>query len=328
MVRHAHHPERSRGTNSNVQNSNFQKVSNFDIRISNFLRRRFMGKIRVKTLGIEGLEEEQKKEARLASEAKRAKKRKEKKKTVKAPGLKGGERVAMVGPSEEELTKLEVTQAPETPKLEEQKPKKAATKKISKKARSSRYKSVRLLVEQKLYPLLEALELLKKLKTANFDETVELHANTIGTGISGNLVLPHGTGKKTRVAIASEELIGSIEKGKIDFDVLLATPEMMPKIAKVAKFLGPRGLMPNPKNGTITPNPEELAKKYEDGQISFKTEAKAPIIHLVVGKLSFSEKDLSENIKAIIAAIQPSKIKNITLKSTMSPGIKIDLQTI
>lgn len=285
-----------------------------------------MGKIRVKTLGIEGLEEEQKKEA---------KKRKEKKRMAKAPGLKGGERVVAVGPTEEELSHLPDGQEKTQPQ-EEARPEATKTSTEEKKEksrrpslkRSKRYKSGRLLVEQKLYPLPEALELLKKLKTAKFDETVELHVNTFETGISGNLVLPHGTGKKTRVVIASEKLIESIEKGKIDFDVLLSTPEMMSKIAKVAKFLGPRGLMPNPKNGTITPNPEALAKKYENGQISFKTEAKVPIIHLVVGKLSFSEKDLSENIKAIIAVIQSSKIRNVTLKSTMSPGIKLDFTKI
>ncbi|MBI2190183.1 MAG: 50S ribosomal protein L1 [Candidatus Levybacteria bacterium] len=202
--------------------------------------------------------------------------------------------------------------------------------------RSRRYQTVAGLVEKnKLYPINEALSLLAKLKTARFDETVELHINTIENGISGTLTLPHGTGKKTRVAIADpstssgqvqlDELLKKIEKGKIDFDVLLATPDVMPKLAKVAKFLGPRGLMPNPKNGTITDKPAEAAKKYEGGQTSFKTESKTPIIHLSLGKISFGEKKLMENIVAVLKALPSQKVKNATLKLTMSPGIKIKL---
>ncbi len=99
----------------------------------------------------------------------------------------------------------------------------------------------------------------------------------------------------------------------------------MSKLAKVARILGPRGLMPNPKNGTITPKPQEVAKKFQGGQINFKTESKFPILHLTVGKISFGEKKLSENIQSALSAIQTKNIKNITLKSTMSPGIKLDL---
>ena len=98
---------------------------------------------------------------------------------------------------------------------------------------------------------------------------------------------------------------------------------MMVKLAKVAKILGPRGLMPNPKNGTIAAKPEEVAKKFEGGQLNYKTEAKAPIIHLTVGKMSFGPEKLTENIEAFIAAIKKPNIVNVTLKSTMSPGLKI-----
>lgn len=283
-----------------------------------------MGKIRVKTLGIEELEEKQKKEL---------KKRKEKKKMAKAPGLKGGERVVAVGPSEEELAKIATTEGTEeiTEATVREQRGTVVARKVSKqrtkpsRKRSPRYLTAKTLVEKKPYPLPEALELLKKLKTAKFDETVELHINTNGAGISGSLTLPHGSGKKLRVAVADDKLIAEIEKGKIDFDVLLARPAMMPKLAKVAKFLGPKGLMPNPKNGTITDKPEDLAKKYEGGQISFRTESKAPIIHLTVGKLSFENQKLLENIKTVLSAVQASRIKNVTLKSTMSPGIKIEL---
>ena len=276
-----------------------------------------MGKIRVKTLGSEELEEQQKK---------KRKEQKEQKKLVKIAGMKGGERVVAVGPTEEELEKLSETDKPKTEKqaTEDRKPK-TDNRKIQARKRSWRYKeAVVLFNSTRVYPLAEALELLPKLKLSKFDEAVELHINTVENGISGNLTLPHGTGKKTRVAIADDKLIVEIEKGKIAFDVLVATPQMMPKLAKVAKVLGPRGLMPNPKSGTITDKPEELVKKYEGGQMRFKTETKAPVIHLTVGKLSFGEKKLSENIKTVFSVIQTAKIKKAVLKSTMSPGIKID----
>jgi len=307
-------------------------------------RKEFMGKIRVKTLGIEEAEKKQKQEA---------KKKAENKKLVK--GAKGGERIVAVGPSDEELAKLEspviVSEAKSdlakakqsqdgiaassrsvdmnmTPRNDKVRKGKVSKSKraVSKRSRSKNYQAVAKLVDRnKTYPLLDALILLKKLKTAKFDETVELHINTLGNKITATATLPHGTGKKTRVAIADDKIIENVAKGKIDFDILLAEPSIMPKLARVAKFLGPRGLMPNPKNGTITTNPKELAKKYEGGQVTFKTESKAPIMHVAVGKLSFGEKKLSQNIQAVFAAVKPESIKNVTLKSTMSPGIKIQL---
>jgi large subunit ribosomal protein L1 len=167
--------------------------------------------------------------------------------------------------------------------------------------------------------------MLEKLKRSKFDETVELHINTIETGVSGNTTLPHGTGKQIRVAIADDDLLAKVAAGKIDFDVLLANPTMMPKLARVAKILGPRGLMPNPKNATLVKDPEKAIEAFKKGQMNFKTEAKAPIMHLTVGKMSFGSKKLSENIETLIDAIKKEKIRNVTLKSTMSPGIKIQL---
>ncbi|OGH38090.1 MAG: hypothetical protein A3B44_04170 [Candidatus Levybacteria bacterium RIFCSPLOWO2_01_FULL_38_21] len=193
-----------------------------------------------------------------------------------------------------------------------------------------------MLDRSKVYSLSEALMLLVKFQKTKFDETVELHLNTVRTGISASLTFPHGTGKKTKVAIADDPsassgqvkldtLINKIDSGNIDFDILIAHPNAMPKLAKLAKILGPKGLMPNPKNGTITQNPQDLIKKYEAGQISFKTEAKTPLIHLSVGKVSFGEKKLKENIDAILQAVKPENIQKIVLKSTMSPGIKIKM---
>lgn len=272
-----------------------------------------MGKIRVKAFGDEEQEQQQKNED---------KKRQESKKTAKAPGMKGGERIASVGPSEEELAAIEIPEDKTTEtKVEEKLHKKI--EKPQKAFHSQKYFNLTQLIDKaKIYTLNEALELLQKLQRGTTDETVELHLNTVSAGISGNVTLPHGTGKKTKVAIADDALIAEIEKGKIDFDILLAEPSIMAKLAKVAKVLGPKGLMPNPKNGTITSNPAEVAKKYEGGQVNFKTE-KAPIIHLVVGKMSFGPAKLSQNIEALIAAIKKSNIVNVTLKSTMSPGLKI-----
>jgi len=151
--------------------------------------------------------------------------------------------------------------------------------------------------------------------------------------LMGSVTLPHGTGKQMNVVIISpakdpvtaDALIKEIESGKISFDVLLATPDAMPKLAKVARILGPKGLMPNPKNGTVTTKPEEAAEKYKGGQVNFKTEAKLPIMHLAVGKVSFGKSKLEENIATAIAAVQTKNIKKVTLKSTMSAGIRVQI---
>ncbi len=259
-----------------------------------------MGKIRVKTLGDEEAEKKQQEELKKKKEAKIAE--------AKAAAS------SSVKPTEEQG--------------EENKPK-AKKEKFQKEAKafhSQKYTDLSASIDKKkTYSLLEGLSLLEKLQRGKFDETVELHLNTVSTGISGNVTLPNGTGKKTRVAIANDALIADVEKGIINFDVLVAEPSVMPKLAKVARVLGPRGLMPNPKNGTISTKPEEIVKKYEGGQVSFKTEAKFPILHLTVGKVSFGPKKLEENIDTLVKAVKKTNIRNATLKSTMSPGIKVQL---
>lgn len=275
-----------------------------------------MGKIRVKTFGDEELEKKEKEKRERKKEAKKA------------------EKSAVTKTTNQQETKNEaeeITAEPETgvkeEKVEAPQPKKEKKEKFQKKQKafhSTQYLSLTEKVEKdKVYPLNDALELLEKLQRGKFDETVELHINTLTSGISGNVTLPHGTGKKTKVAVATDALIAEIEKGIINFDILVSEPQMMAKLAKVAKVLGPRGLMPNPKNGTITDKPEELIKKYEGGQINFKTEGKAPLLHLTVGKMSFGPKKLAENIEGILKAVKKTNIVNATLKSTMSPGIKI-----
>jgi len=271
-----------------------------------------MGKIRVNTIGDESLEQKQKVKAEKRREAKSAGKTEEKKSDV----------IPDAGVQNPELSSSE--------KVKE--PKKKIQKKSEPKVRSPRYLTSKKNIDQtRQYPLGDALDLLSRMQTAKFDETVELHINTLEKNVSGNVTLPYGTGKQTKVAIiapnkdaqAADELLKKIESGKIDFDVLIATPDAMPKLAKVAKILGPRGLMPNPKIGTVTAKPEELAEKYKGGQIAFKTEAKAPIIHVSVGKVSFGKEKLSENVKTFLDAIEKSKIKNAYIKSTMSPSLKL-----
>ncbi len=277
-----------------------------------------MGKIRVKVIGDEEAEMKQKKDAQ-----KRAHQR----------ALEQSDSAQ----AEAKATEKTVTTADNSEEKAEEKKKVVTKKTVMKNDRSTKYKEVAQHVDRgTIYKLSDAVSLLPKLTIAKFDETVELHINTTDKGISGQMVLPHGTGKDTRVAIinpnadaaAADALIESIESGKINFDVLIATPDAMPRLARVARVLGPRGLMPNPKNGTVTPNPEEVAKKFAGGQINYKTESKFPILHLVVGKVSFGDKKLEENITTAIKTVQTKNIKNVTLKSTMSPGIKIDASTI
>lgn len=283
----------------------------------------------MRTLGDESLESKQKE---------KSKQKAHEKKMVK--GGKGGERIVAVGPSEEELKAVILRSALQNEESQTDKPKtdpsaplraskrkaKTTYKKENKAPHSKSYQLIAKTVDRnKKYSLNEGLGLLEKLKRSKFDETVELHINTIETGLSGNITLPHGTGKRIRVAIADDDLLAQVQKGKIDFDILLAAPAMMPKLARVAKILGPKGLMPNPKNATLVKDPEKAAENFKKGQVNFRTEAKTPIMHLTVGKISFGAKKLSENIQTLIEAIKKDKIRNVTLKSTMSPGIKIDL---
>lgn len=279
-----------------------------------------MGKIRVKVLGDEEAEKKQKDKAEKRAEAKEARHSGEEQRDDSGISLDAAD----PGMTEDSI--------PEAPK------KKVVIKKTSKeKTHSTKYSTAAKLVNSDTtYKLSEAVTLLPKLTIAKFDETVELHINTTDKGISGQMTLPHGTGKQVRVVImnpsedaaSADELVKKIEGGTIDFDVLIATPDAMPRLARVARVLGPRGLMPNPKNGTVTPKPEEAAKKFAGGQMNYKTEAKFPILHLVVGKVSFGEQKLEENIKTALKTVKTQNIRNVTLKSTMSPGIKVDIAGI
>jgi len=296
-----------------------------------------MGKIRITQIGGTGEEEKREKRKVQREEKKKregAGKKDKKQEKIHLTGMKGGERVKTVGAdSEEELEKLiklsrEVERdQDEGIKIEEEEKKAKKKKKI--RVRGKNYQSSLLKLDaSKQYDINEAVPLLRKISYAKFDETVEVHINTTETGLRGKVNLPHGTGKKVRVMVADEsnvdDIVKKISEGKIDFDALVAHPKAVPKLAKVAKFLGPRGLMPNPKTGTISEKPDQVAKKLEAGELNWKTESQeVPVIHQAIGKLSFKDDQIVANYQSLIKSVDAKKIGKVTLKSTMSPGIKI-----
>ena len=211
----------------------------------------------------------------------------------------------------------------------------------------------------KIYEPLEAIKILKKNSYVKFQETLDVAINLgIDTkktdqNIRGMLSLPKGTGKNIRVAVmakgdkaseakdAGAELVGDsdladkISSGKIDFDLLIATPDMMSSIGKIAKILGPKGLMPNPKLGTVTEDVKTAVTNAKAGQVKFRND-KAGIVHAGIGKLSFNEQDLIENLKVFYSSINKSKpeavkasfIKKITIASTMGVGLEINVASL
>lgn len=198
------------------------------------------------------------------------------------------------------------------------------TKERVKHGRSKRYQEAKKLVDKThQYSTKEAVKLLKKVSTVKFDASVELHLNLSTDKLSGELELPHGSGKTQKVEIANDKTIAKLNDGVIDFDVLIAEPKMMPKLAKYAKLLGPKGLMPNPKSGTISDQPEAIAKKLAEGTTRYKSEPKAPLMHLVIGKLSFKDNQLEENIEKTLKTILPSNITSAFICSSMSPSVRL-----
>ena len=203
---------------------------------------------------------------------------------------------------------------------------KKAKVKVQKHFHGKKYHAVRAQLDKtKLYEVVDAIELVKKLSYSKFVGSVEAHIAVREVGSSIDLSLPHSTGKSVKVAIVDKDLLAEIEAGNMDFDVLLATPDFMPKLAKLARVLGPKGLMPNPKNGTLTPNPELKKEALEAGAFTLKTEKKAPLMHLVIGKTDMDSKELVANLKAIIKALK-GKVLKISIAASMSPGIKVNCE--
>lgn len=281
-----------------------------------------MGKVKTRFLGLEDIEKQQKQEQKKKKHSKEAKKK------VHLAGMKGGERTVTVEADEESLAKMEKAQkaAEETPEPVKNEKKKA--KKVAKaRVRGKKYQQAKKSVNRdEKMNLTKAIDLLKKIKYANFDESVELHLNTVKERLKGEVQLPHSIGKTVRIKIVDDELLDQIAQGKIDFDVLVTHPSYMPKLAKLAKILGPKGLMPNPKTGTISDKPEEVAKKFARGALRWKSEPKAPLIHLMVGKISYEPKKLTENVQTLINSVGRQNLKAVYIKTTMSPAIMLDIE--
>jgi len=220
-----------------------------------------------------------------------------------------------------------------------------------------KYNSVKELIDNtKKYSLQEAVELVKKASYTKFDGTVEAHIQTNANpkyndqNLRWTVVLPHGTGKTVKVAafvsddkieeakaagadiVGNVELIQEIEKGNINFDVLVTTPEMMRDLAKVARILWPKGLMPSPKAGTVTPKLTDTISEIKKGRVEFKLD-KGGVVHVGIGKVSFDNEKLEENLKALIDALNSNKpagvkgklIKKVNIAPTMGPSVQVDI---
>ncbi|MEL6284767.1 MAG: 50S ribosomal protein L1 [Pseudomonadota bacterium] len=223
-------------------------------------------------------------------------------------------------------------------------------------AQGKRFRAAREKVDiEKIYPLDEAISMVKSNATAKFDETVEIAVN-LGVDpkyadqmVRGMVSLPSGTGKAVRVAVfardakadeardagadivGAEDLMEQIQGGMMDFDRVIASPDMMSIVGRLGKVLGPRGLMPNPKVGTVTPNVGQAVKDAKGGSVEFRVE-KQGIIHAGIGKASFSEDAIKANVKAFVGALMKAKpsgakgtyVKKLALSSTMGPGVQLD----
>ncbi len=279
-----------------------------------------MGKKRMAVLGSEN-----ETQVKAKSDVKREQKKLREGKTAKAPGLGGGQRV--VDTAEESLRELEVIKA-----KQQEAESTAAEGELKPKAKPARVRSKNYQVAnakvnpETTYSVADGLKLLREVTYSPTNDTVELHLTLKEKGFAREVNLPFATGKVRKVAVVDDAIVKDIEAGKINFDVLIASPADMPKLVKLAKVLGPKGLMPNPKNGTLVDNPATAAKKLAGSNlISVRTEKDAPIVHTVAGKLSMDNDQLSKNIQAIMDVLPAGKTAKVVLKSTMSPAIKLNL---
>jgi large subunit ribosomal protein L1 len=270
---------------------------------------------------------------------------KEEKSTAKA----GKRSAKSLKEAEEKAAKEErkAQAADETAEAETKQPVKPARSRLERQGKNFR-KAAEQVEKDKAYSLGEALELATKTSPVKFDATVELHVNLnvdprhADQNIRDNLVLPAGTGKTVRVAVFADDkidgadisgvetLLKQLEKGTLDFDILIATPANMPKLGKYARVLGPRGLMPNPKSGTVTTDLAKAVAEAKAGRVEYRVDSTG-IVHLGIGKVSFGKTKLEENARAVFASIKSNKpssvkgtyVKTIHIATTMGPAITV-----
>jgi large subunit ribosomal protein L1 len=212
-----------------------------------------------------------------------------------------------------------------------QKAEEVVTEKVEKtekkaKIRGKKYREAKAKIDiNKYYPLKDAVKLAKETSLSKFDGKIEAHINTFDIGNVGDIVFPHLETVSKKIVILNDTILAEIKDGKINFDILIATPSTMPKLLPFAKTLGPKGLMPNPKNGTLTDKPEDSVKKLSVAKTQIKTEKKAPVIHIIVGKVSQNPEELIANIDELIKVVKPQKIKKLAICATMGPSIKVEI---
>lgn len=243
--------------------------------------------------------------------------------------------------------KTEESEQVETPSAKKAQAK-TSKGKTSKHHQGANYqKALKAIDATKAYSAKEAYKLLEETSFTKFDPTVEIHINVSEKNLRGKVSFPHPIGPKKEkrflvfakfksdsknVISGSAETVKEIEEGRLkpvrDFDVVIASAEFMPQLVKIAKVLGPAGMMPNPKNGTITSNPQSLIEGKDSDAYEFRSDPLAPVIHAKLGKLSAKEAAINENLKALILAIGTSKIKRVILTTSMGPGIQLDPSTL
>ena len=255
-----------------------------------------MGK--TKTAFVSDLGEENKKEPQKKNEK------------VHISGLKGGQRIKAIEtePTVSEEVEKEETKKKKTPRIR------------SKKWTESKAKVDRT----KEYKIEEAIKLAQETSYSKFDGTMEMHLVVKKQGLSVNFDLPFSSGKSKKIEIATDETIKKLKDGKVDFDILVATTDMMPKLVPFARILGPKGLMPNPKNGTLVTDPKK-AKEFSVNSVTLKTEKEAPLIHTTFGKVSQKKEELIKNAQSIIDAVNQKQIVKAFIKATMGPSVRIKL---
>ena len=245
--------------------------------------------------------------------------------------------------AEEKAEIVESTEKSTKAKKADKKSKRATKKEAARKSnRSEKYKAkVEAIERTKRYNVSEAITKAQAGSYSKFDGTIELHMNTANKNMRGLVSLPFATGRKLTVLafgkgseesgadfIGDDEKISSIQKGKVDFDVVVTTAEWMPKLAKIAAILGPRGLMPNPKSGTITNDLKKAVADIQSGKVEYKTDRNAQTMHLSIGKVSQSSEEIVANVKQLVMTIGKTRIKKMVVAPTMGPGIKIDMSSL